>query len=199
MIQPSGLTHLQKMKTQASGLQQCRVKTCISQNLIMATFLSLCLLVAPRVRAQYSYTTLNDPLGVNGTYVYGVSGNDMVGYYLDAGGIGHGFIYDGSTYTTLNDPSATQGTFAYDISGNLIVGQYNDGSGQHGFEYNLNTGSYTTLPVPANTAGSGISGNTVVGGYQPGSISHGFIYDGTTYSTLDIGTGGTTLNSVSGD
>lgn len=79
-----------------------------------------------------SYTTLNDPLAgtgqigeVNlGTEVYGISGTNIVGVYYDSSGLGHGFIYNGSSYTTLDDPLGVDGTVAYGISGNEIVGIY---------------------------------------------------------------------------
>ena len=37
-----------------------------------------------------TYTTLDDPLGTDGTLPCGVSGSNIVGYYLDASGA-HGF------------------------------------------------------------------------------------------------------------
>jgi len=38
---------------------------------------------AATAQAQYTYTTLDDPLGVNGTIAIGISGNNVVGYYVD--------------------------------------------------------------------------------------------------------------------
>ena len=35
--------------------------------------------VVGQARAQYSYTTLDDPLATNGTEVFGIEGNDIVG------------------------------------------------------------------------------------------------------------------------
>jgi hypothetical protein len=32
--------------------------------------------------AQYSFTTLDDPLGANGTSAFGISGNNVVGFYF---------------------------------------------------------------------------------------------------------------------
>ena len=70
------------------------------------------------------YTTLNDPLGVDGTEALGVSGNHIVGHYFDNHNQYNGFLYDISTgsFTTLNDPLGVNGTGATGISGNHIVG-----------------------------------------------------------------------------
>ena len=52
--------------------------------------------------ATITFTTLNDPSAVNGTYATGVNGSgQIVGYYVDAGGGDHGFIYSNGIYTTL--------------------------------------------------------------------------------------------------
>ena len=78
-------------------------------------------------RSTLTYTTLNNPLAspdgkINGTRAYGISGNNIVGAYLDSSGQQNGFLYDGTSYTTLDDPLGTNGTYAQGISGNLIVG-----------------------------------------------------------------------------
>ncbi|HTU24727.1 MAG TPA: PEP-CTERM sorting domain-containing protein [Pirellulales bacterium] len=78
-----------------------------------------------------SYTTLNDPLGVDGTFPTGVSGNEVIGFYADAANAFHGFIYDISTatFTTVDNPAANEtefdaGTLPYGISGDTFVGNY---------------------------------------------------------------------------
>ena len=78
--------------------------------------------------------------GLKGTYVTGVSGGNVVGYYVDAGNVSHGFLYNGTTFTTLDDPNAGQGagqgTNVTAVSGNNVVGYYQDASGvEHGFLY----------------------------------------------------------------
>ena len=88
-----------------------------------------------------SHTALNVP-GASGTAAYGISGNNIVGYYGDVSGT-HGFVYNGTSYTALNVPG-TSFTAAYGISGNSIVGYYTDTSGHdHGF---LATPS---VPIPS--------------------------------------------------
>ena len=39
-----------------------------------------------------TFTTLDDPLGVHGTYARGISGNNVVGLYEDSSSRSHGFI-----------------------------------------------------------------------------------------------------------
>jgi hypothetical protein len=64
-----------------------------------------------------------------------------------------------NSYTTLDDPLATNGayngyngTYAWGIDGNNIVGQYTTGTSYHGFLYNINTNSYTTLDDPCRVS-----------------------------------------------
>jgi hypothetical protein len=77
---------------------------------------------------------LDAPLGVEGTETRGISGTNIVGFYLDNSNTSHGFLYNGSTYITLDDPLGVNGTGALGISGADIVGYYSDGSSiNHGF------------------------------------------------------------------
>jgi hypothetical protein len=113
---------------------------------------------------------VNDPLGVNGTAAFGISGNNIVGVYLDSSGNNNGFLYNGSTWTTLDDPLGVNGTQVLGIDGNNIVGYYIDSSGNmNGFLYNGST--YTTVddPLGVYTLPFGISGNNIVGYYYDSS------------------------------
>ncbi|HKW30982.1 MAG TPA: PEP-CTERM sorting domain-containing protein [Verrucomicrobiae bacterium] len=171
----------------------------------------LLLSAALNTQAQYTYTTINVP-GAADTWVYGVSGNYIVGsdfvIVSSSGnsitGYSQSFLYDGSTYTTLSDPGAiTYSTYAYGVSGNDIVGYYHSASGStdQGFLYDGST--YTTLSVPGavNTEAYGISGNDVVGFYSTTSPFHqGFLYDGSSYTTLNVpGALNTDANGISGN
>src|SRR5206468_2091599 len=72
-----------------------------------------------------------------------------------------------------------------------IVGFYVNASGNHGFLYNPNGGTYTTLDDPLATGGTvayGINATgQIVGFYVNASGNHGFLYNphGGTYTTLD--------------
>jgi hypothetical protein len=65
-----------------------------------------------------TWTTLDYP-GATQTYVSGISGNNIVGYY----GSSRGFLYDGTNWTTIDMPTA-KATVIRGISGNKIVGEY---------------------------------------------------------------------------
>jgi len=170
------------------------------ENKILGFTLSLALLgAAASVQAQ-TYTTLDNPAGTGGTTAYGISGNNIVGWYANSSGWQLGFLYNGSTYTTLTDPLSVNttmygpvpnGNYAYGISGNNTVGLYywnapvNGVNGYSGFLYNGST--YTTLsdPLSVSTSAQGIDGNNIVGYYNDSSFNnYGFLYNGSTYTTL---------------
>jgi len=157
--------------------------------------------------AQYQFTTLSDPLGTEGTYATGISGTDIVGYYVDSSGNDHGFLCSGTTYTTLDYPSGSgamydvTATYAAGISGSNIVGAYATLNGvTHGYSYDGT--NYTALNDPYATDNitaasgvsgvSGASGNVIVGNYRgsqsggQGSDFYGFYYSGGTYITLSV-------------
>ena len=127
------------------------------------TILTLTLLAgltsfAGNAKAQsYNFTTLNNPNGVNGTFINGISGSTIVGYYNDFSDTPNGFTYNGSDFTTLNDPYGVNGTFINGISGSTIVGYYNDFSDTpNGFTYNGS--DFTTLNDPYGVNGTFING-----------------------------------------
>ncbi len=83
-----------------------------------------------------TWTTLNAP-GTNFTYLNGIDGDNIVGYYGN-----QSFLYDGTSWTILTYPGATY-TYANGISGNTIVGYRYEphGYGDYAFIY--------TIPEPA--------------------------------------------------
>ena len=123
-----------------------------------------------------NFTTLNDPLGVDGTIALGVNDSgSVVGVYVDGNDHVNSFLcttaalgaagiegtLDSPAYITLSDPLGTGGTFASGINNaGVIVGSYNDSTGNtHGFVDNK--GAYTTIDDPLNVFGSfafGING-----------------------------------------
>ncbi len=130
-----------------------------------------------------AYTPIDVPGAVN-TTPFGVSGNNVVGYYYD-GATTHGFLWNGSTYTTLDAPGATMDTAAYGVEGNKIVGEYRDGSGlAQGFIYDGTTWQTLNYPGAVQTVIEGISGTKMVGVWTD-SVVHGFVYDGVNFTTVD--------------
>ena len=152
-----------------------------------STLMGLAALIAAGItaQAQYTFTTLDAPLGTQGTFADGIQGDKIVGVYYDGSGNGHGFIYriHLKTWTTLDDPLAVGQSANFDISGNDIIGPYLDSQNNwHSFLYNGRT--WTTLdyrlaaPGPnGGTWASGNQDNNIVGYYVDGSgVSHGFLY-----------------------
>jgi len=131
-----------------------------------------------------TYTTLDDPLatGTNGegpgypnlpfqpggtpyagTFATGISGTNIVGFYVGADTHYHGFLLSGTTWTTISNPNvdpANQGvdTYCTGVSGSNIVGF-----------------SQETLPY--------IKGNPLTNKWG-GIIATGFFLSGTTFTSI---------------
>jgi sugar lactone lactonase YvrE len=126
---------------------------------------------------QISYQTLDEPNSVNGTCLEGISGANIVGYYLDGNDIARGFLYNGATFTPLDDPNAVNGTYPTGIEGSTIVGYYEDSDSQsHGFLCNGTNYSTVDNPNGYNTELEGISGGIIVGGYGSAVGWNNFLY-----------------------
>ena len=134
-----------------------------------------------------NYITLDAPSVNTYTLPRAISGTNIVGSFLDNGGVTQGFLFNGSTWTTLHDPQAQGGTIPAGISGSDIVGYYSDSNGfSHGFLYNGST--WTTLDNPLavhDTIAQGVCGSFIVGYYGDTNGTHGFLYDGGNWTTLD--------------
>jgi probable HAF family extracellular repeat protein len=119
------------------------------------------------------------PTGINNSDV-------VVGYYVDAGGITHGFVLSGSTVTTIDDPNGTA-TFCEAISSNgSIVGEYTQADGNnHGFLYQ--NGVFTDIGLGVESGAFGVNDQGfIVGGFLKCGLCEqlGFIFDGSTYTTV---------------
>jgi hypothetical protein len=145
--------------------------------------------------ATGTYTPLDAPnanqsrFSFLGTWIDGISGNTIVGYYVNHRGVARDFLYNDVTglFTILRDREALPGgATIYGISGSNIVGFYTDRHGVgHGFIYNDIIGSFTKLDYPnandqdnffSGTSVNGIFGDTIVGQYYDNNDnSHGFI------------------------
>ena len=160
--------------------------------------------------AQFTFTEINDPSAVNSfgngsTYAFGISGSNVVGYFVDpTTDYHHGFFYDGSTYTTLDDPLGYS-TAAVGISGQEIVGNYQPTGGGNGAGFLYSGGVYQTIRDPnasSYTDANAISGNNIVGDFGSNGTQYGFFYNGTTYATLKdplAGAGGTSATGIDGN
>jgi hypothetical protein len=119
-----------------------------------------------------------DP-SMGGTYPNGINdSNEVVGYFIDSGGVQHGFFRDEDGFTILDPPGSTV-TFAADVNDREeIVGWYSDQNGKtHGFVEKH--GKYTTVDFP-NSVQTLIWGNNsrgdIAGSYVDlGHLRHGFV------------------------
>jgi hypothetical protein len=140
-------------------------------------------------------TTFSVPRS-SATIAEGVSGNNIVGYYLSGSSV-QAFLYSGASFTTLSVPGETWEE-AYGVYGNNVVGAYTTAGGStQGFLFNGT--SYTTLSVPGaqDTYARGISGNNIVGYYTVGNATEGFIYNGTSFTS--VGGQDTYLDAIDGN
>ena len=130
------------------------------------TFLALALVAgltsfAGNTKAQsYNFTTLNDPNGVKGTRILGISGSTIVGYSTDSNYKISGFTYNGSAFTTLNDPNGVNGTYITGISGSTIVGFSYDSN------YNDKAFVASAVPEPSTYALFGLGALALVVAYR---------------------------------
>jgi hypothetical protein len=177
-------------------------------NRLVKCLLALCVVAVGQFAPAAAWTTIDHPdAGPGGTYPTGISGNNIVGYYIGDGIGQRGFLYDGSTFTTIEAPAPAAFTWASGIDGENIIGYYATPTSPttsiaRGFL--MKGGTFTTLectlPGAVETLPTGIDGSNIVGlYYDQAGYPHGFVYDGTTYVALDdpVG-GGATPQGISG-
>jgi len=121
------------------------------------------------------------------TTATGINNSGMlVGYYVDSGGVTHGFMRSGKTVTTIDDPKGIA-TYCEGINSiGAIVGEYTQSNeNNHGFLYQ--NGVFTDIGMGVISGADGINDQgVIVGAYLECGvcIQLGFIYDGGTYTTL---------------
>jgi len=164
---------------------------------IRTLFISVILIGAPRVIAQYSFTPLQEP-GEFGSIPMGFSQGRIFGFSYDTGAktSGHEFTYDGVSFTQVNPPSGLPGYCSIvGMDGGVQLGQFIDDTFRtHGYIYDGSTTTILEDPKAASSFGIGtipraISGGTVVGYYQSGTgidAYHGFVYKNGAFTTIDV-------------
>ncbi len=158
-----------------------------------------------------SWTSLDFP-SARQTYITGIDGGTIVGYYsnYEYSSYGHvvdphGFVYDGQTWTTFDCPGLVSHTLIYHtmiegIENGNIVGSCLARSSEKGFIYDGQTWTLLNFPGARNTYIQGIDRSNIAGYYTDESGYHGFVYDGTTWDTLLYPwTGYTSIADISGD
>jgi hypothetical protein len=116
-----------------------------------------------------SFSIVSDPLGVNGTQVFGAS-SFLVGTYYDAGHVQHGFVTDDSVnFTTFDFPGAS-GTelVGTNTDATIGVGDYIGADGlHHGFKLSDNN-TFSAIDDPDGTKGTyafGVNNRGLIVGY----------------------------------
>ena len=161
----------------------------------------LMLLAAVGLKAQqFTYNTINHPTG-DSTFVTGVSGTKVIGYYQYNGSqTSYGFIETAGSFTAIGGsigPGINNTVVSIQptgISGNTVVGgglYTMGGSPELGFSYDITSDSYTIMPQGfggASMIATGISNGLIVGYagqiLPPGNYwrKHSFTYDTNGYS-----------------
>jgi PEP-CTERM motif len=142
-------------------------------------------------------TTINAPSGPDFVNAQGINNNGLVvGFYFGADGQDHGFKFNLSsavnnvgTGTAIADPVipsvngepvGTSFVFSQILGINdkgIAVGYYGDSTlSQHGFLYNINTGTYTFLDDPNEGFNNGVEVTQITGINNSGEIT-GFYTD----------------------
>jgi hypothetical protein len=139
-------------------------------------------LLAPSRSAggDYVFQTIDAPGAgpgyAGGTYGFGVNASGLVsGYYADASGNLHGFIWQNGTATPLDygGVSGVIGTVLFqDNSSGQVAGFYDAANGSaHSIIYNTASGTWTTIPdapggYPFNAAGGINDSGQLAGNYS---------------------------------
>jgi uncharacterized membrane protein len=112
--------------------------------------------------------------------------DQIVGDYRGTDGLFHGFIYKDGNYASLDfAPGEDTGASGVNNLGQ-IVGCYSLCS--HGFLYNTQTSTFTTIDVPGAVLTQARDINDlgqIVGVYFDGETTHGFVYDKNGFQVID--------------
>lgn len=127
----------------------------------------------------------NETLGIN-------TSGQVVGIYVDASDLTHGFVQTGNNVKNIDEPDGQPGqTAVWDISDKgVMVGSWEDGSNvTHGFSTKDGV-TFTSFDYPGSTytQGSGINKKgDIVGWWEDSSnVVHGFLYSKGVFSSIDF-------------
>lgn len=147
--------------------------------------------------AQYVYTPVDDPnasqltSASNGTQPMGINQRGtVVGFYNDARGDAHGFMWTGGTnFTTIDFPGAVFTEPAGVNDAGVISGMWSDTNGDcHGFQW-VN-GSFTSFDFPGaeETEATGINNlGEITGFWLDAALAwHGFLLKKGSFSSFDF-------------
>ena len=130
---------------------------------------------------DYRYTKIDVPNGTLTALRAINARGDIVGYYLDAGGVGHDFLLRNGVYTNIDYPGGAGTVRAMNAAGD-IVGVLDDADGGHGFLFRDGKLTKIDFPGASFTRAFGIN-NTgdITGQYttQSGAVFGFILRDGT--------------------
>jgi probable HAF family extracellular repeat protein len=145
--------------------------------------------VSPALAGPYVFHTIDVP-GASLTLASGINNpGQIVGSYLDAGGVEHGFLRSGGSFTTIDAPGAVfNQAVGINDAGQIVGNDVDAGGVQHG--YLRSGGGFRTVDAPGAvlTLADGINNaGQIVGWYEDtGSSFHGYLLSGGRFSTLDF-------------
>jgi hypothetical protein len=161
---------------------------------LLASFLTIAVaLTLSALPAQAALQSVNVPNATETDCNDINTANIVVGFFIDTGGVSHGFVLINKKFTTVDVPGSTA-TLLYGINNhNEAVGWYTDSSGvTHGMIVNSKL-KVTTIDPPGAATTNAWSINDageVVGAYiDSGGVYHGFTLVGSTYTTFDAPNG----------
>jgi probable HAF family extracellular repeat protein len=137
----------------------------------------------PLALGQGTYTQIDEPDAVLGTFVQGVdTAGDIVGSYRDAGGAYHGFLLSGGVYTTIDyaGPQYTE-LFGINDAGQIVGFTFLP---EIGFLYDMATQTFTEISFPGSTSTYALAINnsgTIAGYIIYSGAYHGFELVGSKY------------------
>jgi probable HAF family extracellular repeat protein len=119
-----------------------------------------------------TFTTIDDPNAASNTEAFGINNlGQIVGNYVDASNVNHGFLDAGGTFTTIDDPSGGLNQ-ALGINDNgAIVGFYETGVQGGNFGFLATPVALAPEPGSISLLGVGLAALVGFGLWKKGSLS----------------------------
>jgi uncharacterized membrane protein len=120
-----------------------------------------------------SFSYIAVPAGTQNSQATDINNaGDVSGFYVDSGGIAHGFLLDGGPFMSLDYPGSTSTQALGLNNGGLVVGDYIDAANlMHGFVYNIGAATFQTIDDPFGV------GTTTINGINDNGQLVGFYVD----------------------